>query len=385
MNPIFADQPTSIFEHMSSLARSQRAVNLGQGFPDFGWPDDVVEEAANALRTKSNQYPPMRGLVETREAVAAHYSRHQGLDIDAEWVTVTSGATEALSAALMALVEPGDEVVLFQPLYDAYLPLVLRAGAVPRLVSLTPPGWRITEEALNEAITPRTRIVLLNNPHNPTARLFDEDELALVADACIRNDVTVIADEVWEHLVFDERRFVPLAAVPGMAERTVKIGSAGKIFSMTGWKVGWIVAPPPLANVISKAHQFITFSTPPNLQSAVAYGLGKEDSYFRTMRAQFAAARDDFRVGLESAGYGVLPVEGTYFMGVDLSASGIRLDDVSFCEQAVREFRIAAIPVSAFYAKDAVTSVLRLCFAKRRETLDAALSALSRARTALAG
>ena len=385
MNPLFANQPTSIFEHMSGLARAHGAVNLGQGFPDFGWPDDVIDRAAAALRTGSNQYPPMRGLPELREAVAGHYRHHQGLALDPGQVIVTSGATEAVASSLLALIEPGDEVVLFQPLYDAYLPLVRRAGGVPRLVRLAPPGWRIDEQALAEAFTERTRLVLFNTPHNPTARLFDRNELELVARFCIAHDAIVLSDEVWEHLVFDGHRHLPISSLPGMAERTVKVGSAGKIFSMTGWKVGWVVAPPGLAAVIANAHQFVTFTTPPNLQSAVAYGLGKGDDYYFSMRAAFAAARDRMRVGLETAGFAVLPVEGTYFLCVDLTRSGIAADDIDFCERAVREAGVAAIPISAFYEEDPVRSVIRLCFAKQQTTVDEGISRLAAARALFGG
>jgi aspartate/methionine/tyrosine aminotransferase len=383
MNPLFAALPTSIFEAMSMAARARGAVNLGQGFPDFGWPDDVIARAAEALTKGSNQYPPMRGLPELRAAVAAHYRRHQGFELDPAQVIVTSGATEALASSLIALIEPGDEVVLFQPLYDAYLPLVRRAGGVPRLVRLAPPGWRITKAALAEAFSPRTRLVVFNNPHNPTARLFGADELTLLAEAAIGADAIVLADEVWEHLVFDGAHFTPLAAFPGMAARTVKIGSAGKIFSMTGWKVGWVVAPPALAEVIARAHQFVTFSTAPNLQSAAAYGLGKSDDYFDGMRAGFAAARDTMRAALDAAGYAALDCEGTYFLCVDLAASGIALGDVEFCERAVAEAGVAAIPVSAFYAEAPVTNVIRLCFAKQPETVAAGVAALAKARDSL--
>jgi len=385
MNPLFAELPTSIFEAMSMAARDKGAVNLGQGFPDFGWPEDVVARAREALSGAASQYPPMRGLPELRHAVAAHYRHHQGLELDPAQVIVTSGATEALASSLLALIEPGDEVVLFQPLYDAYLPLVLRAGGVPRLVRLAPPGWRITREALAEAFGERTRLVLFNNPHNPTARLFGDDELALLAEAAIRANAIVLADEVWEHLVFGSARFTPLARLPGMAERTVKVGSAGKIFSMTGWKVGWVVAPPALAEAIAKAHQFVTFSTPPNLQSAAAYGLGKTDDYFASMRAGFAAARDSMRAALEGAGYAALDCEATYFLCVDLAASGIALEDAEFCRRAVAEAGVAAIPVSAFYAESPVTNVIRLCFAKKPETVAAGVTALARARALLGG
>jgi N-succinyldiaminopimelate aminotransferase len=384
VNPLFANLPTTIFTRMSALAVEHGAVNLGQGFPDFGWPDDVVERAADALRTGSNQYAPMPGLAELRQAVAAHYRRHQGLDVAPEAVTVTSGATEALAASLMALIEPGDEVLLFQPLYDAYLPLVLRAGGVPRFVRLTPPDWRLTEEALAEAFTDRTRLVVFNNPHNPTSRLFGEDELAWLGEACVRHRAVALSDEVWEHVVFDGRRHGPLSALPGMAERTVKIGSAGKIFSLTGWKVGWAVAPPGLAGPITKAHQFITFATAPNLQAAVAYGLGKDEDYFERMRLDFADARDTLAGGLGEAGFVTLPAEATYFLSIDLAASGISADDVDFCERAVREAGVAAIPVSAFYAEAPVTSVVRLCFAKQPETIALGLERLRAAKTLFA-
>jgi aspartate/methionine/tyrosine aminotransferase len=377
VNPLFANLPTSIFAHMSSLAVEHGAVNLGQGFPDFGWPDDVVDRAAGALRSGSNQYAPMRGLPDLRAAVAAHYREHQGLEFDPDWVTVTSGATEALAAAIMALVSPGDEVVLFQPLYDAYLPLVERAGGVARLVRLEPPAWAITQEALTAAFTNRTRLVVFNNPHNPTARVFNQAEVRMLAEACVRHDAVALTDEVWEHLVFDGLGHLPLGALPGMAERTVKVGSAGKIFSLTGWKVGWIVAPPALGEPISKAHQYLAYATPPNLQAAVAYGLGKEGGYYRTMRADFAASRDWLERALRNAGYATLNAEGTYFMCVDLAASGIGLGDAEFCERAVREAGVAAIPVSSFYAEAPVRSVIRLCFAKKPETLEAGVERLA--------
>jgi N-succinyldiaminopimelate aminotransferase len=385
MNPLFADMPTTIFEAMSGAARDLGAINLGQGFPDFGWPQDVIARAAEALTNGSNQYPPMRGLPELREAVAAHYRRHQGLAIDPSRVIVTSGATEALASSLLALIEPGDEVVLIQPLYDAYLPLVLRAGGVPRLVRLTPPDWRITEAALAEAFTDRTRLAVFNNPHNPTARLFGEDELALLAAAATRCDALILSDEVWEHLFFGRASFPSIAALPGMAERVVKLGSAGKIFSMTGWKVGWIVAPPALAEPIAKAHQFVTFTTPPNLQAGAAYGLGKPDDYFDTMRAGFAAPRDTMRRALDAAGYATLDCEGTYFLCVDLTASGIKMGDAEFCRRAVAEAGVAAIPLSAFYAENPVTNVIRLCYAKTAETIEAGIAALARARTLFGG
>lgn len=380
MNPLFANMPINVFTRMSALAVEHGAVNLGQGFPDFGWPDDVVAKAADALISGSNQYAPMTGLPELRRAIADHYRAHQGIEVEPGSVIVTSGATEALAASLIALIEPGDEVLLFQPLYDLYLPMVLRAGGVPRFVRLIPPDWRITEEALAAAFTPRTKLVVFNNPHNPSSRVFGADELGLLAKACVRNEIIALTDEVWEHVVFDGRRHIPLASLPGMKERTVKVGSAGKIFSLTGWKVGWVVAPPALAGPISKAHQFLTFATAPNLQSAVAYGLGKEAGWFGEMRDALAAARDTLVDGLRGTGFVTLPAEGTYFVGVDLPASGIEVDDSTFCERAVREGGVAAIPLSAFYAEQPVTSVVRLCFAKKPDTLAKGIERMARVR-----
>jgi aspartate/methionine/tyrosine aminotransferase len=378
MNPVFANRPVSVFEVMSRLAREQDAVNLGQGFPDDPGPADVRAKAAEAVVNGWNQYPPMMGLPELRRAVAAHYQRWQDLTLDPESeIMITSGATEAIAGALMALIEAGDEVVLFQPLYDAYLPLVLRAGGVPRFVRLEPPHWRFDEEKLARAFTPKTKVVLLNNPLNPSATVFVREDLELLARYCERFDAIAVCDEVWEHVMFDRRRHVPLIALPGMRERCVKIGSAGKIFSLTGWKVGFVCAAPAILRVLAKAHQFITFTTPPNLQAAVAYGLGKADDYFETMRADFQRSRDRFTAGLRSLGFPVIDAQATYFVNVDLASLGLNEDDESFCKRLVLEHKVAAIPVSAFYANEPIRSVVRFCFAKRDATLDAALERLA--------
>jgi N-succinyldiaminopimelate aminotransferase len=377
MNPIFANLPTSVFEVMSRLARETGAVNLGQGFPDDPGPEDVRRKAAEAVVEGWNQYPPMMGLPELRAAVATHYGRWQNLDLDPETeVMVTSGATEALAGALLALIEPGDEVVLFEPMYDAYLPLVRRAGGVPRFVTLQPPRFRLTEAALAQAFTPKTKVVLFNNPLNPTATVFSPEDLALLAQFCVRHDAVAVCDEVWEHVVFDGRRHQPLMALPGMRERTVKIGSAGKIFSLTGWKVGFVCAAPALMRSLAKAHQFLTFTTPPNLQTAVAYGLAKEDAYFESLRRDLAYSRDRFTAGLQDLGFTVIPSEGTYFLNIDISPLG-ESDDTAFCRRLVLDHGVAAIPVSAFYAEGAVKNVVRFCFAKRDATLDAALERLA--------
>lgn len=377
MNSVFADLPVSIFEVMSRLAREHDAVNLGQGFPDDPGPEDVRAKAADAVVNGWNQYPPMMGLPELRQAVAAHYKHWQGLSLDPDSeVMITSGATEAIAGALLALIEPGDEVVLFQPLYDAYLPLVRRAGGVPRFVRLKPPHWRFDDDDLAAAFTPKTRVVLFNNPLNPAGTVYPREDLERLAHFCARSGAVVICDEVWEHVVFDGRAHTPLIALPSMRERAVKIGSAGKIFSLTGWKVGFVCAAPALMRGLAKAHQFITFTTPPNLQAAVAYGLAKTDAYFTTMRHNFQRSRDRFAAGLAALGFPLLEAQGTYFINVDLAPLGLNEDDETFCRRLVAEHGVAAIPVSAFYAADPIRSVVRFCFAKRDQTLDAALDRL---------
>lgn len=382
MNPVFATLPTTVFETMSRLARAHGAINLGQGFPDDPGPADIRQHGARALVDGWNQYPPMMGLPALREAVATHYALHQGLALDPETeVMVTSGATEALAGALLALIEPGDEVVLFAPLYDAYLPLVRRAGGVPRVVTLQPPAFRLDEAALAAAFSDRTKVVVLNNPLNPSATLFGHDDLALLARYCCRFDVTALCDEVWEHVVFDGARHTPLMALPGMRERTVKIGSAGKIFSLTGWKVGFVMADARLMQGLAKAHQFLTFTTPPNLQEAVAYGLAKPPDWFDAMRTGYARSRDRLAGGLRALGFTVLPAQATWFLNVDIAGLSLKDlgpgDDVAFCEALVTRHGVAAIPVSAFYPDAAVRNLVRLCFAKEDATLDAALDRMS--------
>jgi aspartate/methionine/tyrosine aminotransferase len=374
---------TSVFERMSSLAVKHGAVNLGQGFPDFGWPEEILEAAAKALKEGSNQYPPSRGLPALREAVAAHYNRHHGLSLEAAHVCVTSGATEALGAAILASVSPGDEVIVFTPAYDCYAPMVRRAGGVVREIALQPPRWRIDRAALDAAVTGKTRVILFNNPHNPAGRLFDGEELDVVAAIAREHDLTVISDEVWEHILLDGQVFTPLAILPGMAARTIKIGSAGKIFSLTGWKVGWMVADLELAAVAARAHQFLTFSTAPNLQSAVAFGLEQGDAWIEPMKRRFARARDRMTEGLRGAGFTVLDAASTYFLCVDLPASGIALDDESFATAAVERAGVAVVPLSVFAEADPPRHLVRLCFSKKDETIDAGVEAMAKARELL--
>ncbi len=380
-NPIFANLPTTVFEEMSGLAREYGAINLGQGFPDDPGPEAIRAKAADVVMNGYNQYPPMAGLPELREAVAGHYARTQGLDLD--WkaeVTVTSGATEALAAAFFGLIQPGDEVVVFQPLYDAYLPLIRRAGGVPRLVKLSPPHWRFDHAMLETAFTPKTRFVVLNNPINPAGAVLPDADLALLAEFCVRHDAIAICDEVWEQVVFDAAVHRPLIGYPGMRERTVKIGSAGKMFGLTGWKVGFLCAAPALTHALSRTHQFLTFTTPPNLQAAVAFGLESSGDWFTAMPRSLQRSRDRLAAGLKREGFAVLPSQGTYFLNVDLAASGVTEDDRTFALRAVREAGVASIPVSALYEEDHVTTILRLCLAKKDETLDAGVERLAKAR-----
>jgi N-succinyldiaminopimelate aminotransferase len=377
MNRLFANLPTTVFEVMSSLARETGAINLGQGFPDDPGPEDVRRAAADAVLNGYNQYPSMMGLPELRSGIAAHYKHWQGVDLDANTeVMVTSGATEALAGAILGIVEPGDEVVLFEPMYDAYLPLVRLAGGIPKFVTLQPPHFRLTEEALAKAFSPKTKAVVFNNPLNPTATVFSNEDLALLSQFCRKFDAIAISDEVWEHVVFDGIRHQPVLGLEGMRDRSVKIGSAGKIFSLTGWKVGFVCAAPHIMKVLAKSHQFLTFTTPPNLQTAVAYGLAKDDSYFLDMRKNFARSRDRFTDGLRTLGFNVIPSQGTYFLNIDITPLG-EPDDVAFCRRLVMEHGVAAIPVSAFYAEGAVKNVVRFCFAKKDATLDAGLERLA--------
>jgi aspartate/methionine/tyrosine aminotransferase len=290
----------------------------------------------------------------------------------------TSGATEAISDCLAALVEPGDEVVLIEPLYDCYLPLVRRAGAIPRLVRVTPPDWRLDPKALADAFGPKTKAVLLNNPMNPAAKVFTAEELAMIAELTIAHDAYAICDEVYEHILFDGRKHVPLMTLPGMRERAVRIGSAGKTFSLTGWKVGYVTAAPGLLDPITKAHQFTTFTTPPGLQKAVAYGLAKDDAYYDALAGDLEAKRDRFAGGLRRIGFDAVPCDGTYFVTADMRSVGVMDDDVTACRRLTMEAGVTAVPVSAFYQSDAPSNFVRFCFSKRDAVLDGALDRLER-------
>ena len=381
VNSIYASLPTTVFAEMSGLAAQLGAINLGQGYPDDPGPEAVRAKAADAVLNGYNQYPPMTGLVELRQAVAAHYGRTQGLDLDwASEVTITSGATEALAVSFLGLIEPGDEVIVFQPFYDSYLPVIRRAGGVPKLVTLKPPHWRFDRAMLEAVFSDRTRLVVLNNPMNPTGVVLPDEDLALLAEFCVAHDAVVVCDEVWEQVVFSGAVHLPLVSFPGMRERTVKIGSAGKMFGLTGWKVGYLCAAPALTHALTRAHQFLTYTTPPNLQTAEAWGLEHAGDWIRDMPLGLERSRDRMAKGLRREGFAVLPAAGTYFLCIDLKGSGIGEGDRAFCLRAVKEAGVAAIPVSAFYDPEPVTRIVRLCFSKGDDTLDEGVRRLARAR-----
>lgn len=368
---------TTIFEFMSALARETGAINLGQGFPDIEHAPELLAAAQRALVEHSNQYPPMRGLAELRRAVADYCAREQGLAVEPEQVIVTSGATEAIAASLFAFIQPGDEAILIQPAYDAYRPLVERAGGVARLVNLVPPEWSLPLDAFEAAITERTRVVMLNTPNNPTGTVIPRPVLEAIGEICARHNLVVVCDEVWEGMIFGGVQHASVLAIPSLSERAVKIGSAGKIFSLTGWKIGWAIAARPLAEAIAAQHQFLTFTTATPLQWAVAEGLSLPQEWHDAHRAQYEAARARLVNGLTAAGFKLLPADGTWFVTIDLAASGLPPDDTAVCERLVREAGVATIPVSAFYTEAPEKGYLRLCYAKQDATLDEGIARLA--------
>lgn len=378
-NTLFSGLGTTVFTVMSQLAVEHRSINLGQGFPDGNGPDDVREMAARSLSDQPNQYPPMMGVPDLRQAVAAHAKRFYSFDVN--WqseVMVTSGATEALAACFFGLVDPGDEVVLIEPLYDSYLPIVRLAGGIPKLVRMTPPHWELPREELAAAFTSKTKAIVINSPMNPNGKVFTRDELQFVADLMIKHDAYAICDEVYEHLTFDGRKHIPLMTLPGMRERCLRIGSAGKTFSLTGWKVGYVTGAPALLQPAAKAHQFLTFTTPPNLQHAVAYGLGKGQIYFSALAEDLRKKRDLLATGLRKLGFGVLETEGTYFISADFNAFGFKGNDVDFCRHITTEAGVTAIPVSAFYESNGPDTFIRFAFCKDDATLHEALARLAK-------
>lgn len=360
----------TIFAEMTALAARHDAVNLGQGFPDFDAPDEVKRAAVEAITAGHNQYAPGIGLESLRQAVAAHQRRFWDLDVDPDSeVTVTAGATEGICASLLALCDVGDEVVLFEPYYDSYRASVAMAGAVERVVTLHPPDFLPDPDEVAAAFGPRTRAVVVNTPHNPTGAVWGRDELEVVADACRRHDAVAISDEVYEHLVFDGRH-VPLASLPGMAGRTVTVSSAAKSFSVTGWKIGWVVAPPELTAAVRTAKQFMTFTNGTPFQHAVVTALGLDGGYFERFVAGYRARRDRLCEGLDDVGFEVYEPAGTYFVTADIRPLGHH-DGDAFCRELPARVGVAAVPNAAFYLdRRAGRHLVRFAFCKSDALLD---------------
>jgi N-succinyldiaminopimelate aminotransferase len=372
---------TTIFAEMSALAVRTGAINLGQGFPDTDGPAEVIEAAVEAIRGGHNQYPPGPGIPALRQAIAAHQRRFHGIELDPDGeVLVTTGATEAIAAALLALCEPGDEVVTFEPYYDSYAACIALAGARRVPVTLRPPGYAVDPEALAAAFSPRTRLVLVNSPHNPTGKVFTRAELELIATHCRERDVLAVSDEVYEHLVFDGCEHVPLATLPGMAARTLTISSAGKTFSLTGWKIGWACGPRALVAAVQTAKQFLTFVSGAPFQHAIAHALALPDAYFESFRSGLQAKRDRLCAGLEAAGLDVLRPAGTYFVTADIRALGEQ-DGHAFCLELPQRAGVVAVPTVVFYDDKPVgRPLVRFAFCKRDAVIDEAADRLSRLR-----
>jgi N-succinyldiaminopimelate aminotransferase len=371
---------TTIFAEMSALALRTGAVNLGQGFPDTDGPVEIAEAAIAAIRAGHNQYPPGIGIPELRHAIADHQRHWYGIELDPDTeVLVTAGATEAIAAALIALCEAGDEVVTFEPYYDSYAACTAMAGAARRVVTLHPPDYHFDPDGLREAITPRTRLVLLNSPHNPTGKVFSRAELEAVAALCVEHDLLAVTDEVYEHLVF-EGEHIPLATLPGMRERTVTISSAGKTFSYTGWKIGWACAPPEILAAVRTVKQFLTYVNGAPFQHAIATGLRLPDERIRALAADLRDRRDQLCAGLVDAGFTVFPPAGTYFVTTDVRALGEE-DGLAFCRSLPERCGVVAVPNVVFYDdEDAGRSLVRFTFCKRPEVLAEAVRRLGRLR-----
>jgi N-succinyldiaminopimelate aminotransferase len=372
---------TTIFAEMSALATETGAVNLGQGFPDTDGPREVAQAAADAvLAGRGNQYPPGPGIPELRQAIAAHQKRWYGIDCDpASEVLVTAGATEAVAAALLALVEPDDEVIALEPYYDSYAACIAMAGGVRVPVTLRPPEFRLDLAALRAAVTPRTRLILLNTPHNPTGAVLTRAELDAVAELARRHDLLVVTDEVYEHLAFDGEH-VPIVTLPGMGDRTVTISSAGKTFSFTGWKIGWVTGSADLVTAVKTAKQFLTFVNGGPFQYAVAEALRLPDTYFAGLRDDLRRKRDLLSVGLAEVGFEVYRPAGTYFVTTDIRPFG-ESDGIAFCRELPRRAGVVAVPTAVLYDnREAGASQVRFAFCKRTEVLEEALTRLARLR-----
>lgn len=375
LNPVFANRPQSIFPTMSRLAREHGAINLGQGFPDEDGPAEIRKRAADLTATGPNQYAPVEGVASLRQAIAADNKRFYDLDIDPESQTlVTSGATEALAAAFLGFLSAGDEAIVLAPFYECYAPQIEAAGARVVPVSLAPPSWRLSADALAAAITPATRLIVINTPHNPLGKVMDASELEIVATAARKHDLIVVCDEVYEHLLFDDRKHVTMLSLPDMFERSIRIGSAGKTFSLTGFRIGYVTGPASLITGVMKAHQHLSYTSPAPYQEAVAFGLGFGDAYFAEFRADMQRKRDRMSEGLAAVGFDVMPCDGTYFLTVDIRSVG-REDDAGFCREITENAKVCAVPISAFYhpsSDEIPRCYARFCFCKKLDVLDEA-------------
>ena len=370
---------TTIFAEMSALAVASNSINLGQGFPDTDGPREVLDAAIAAINGGLNQYPPGPGMPVLRQAIAAHQRHWYGLDYDPDSeVLVTAGATEALAGALLGLLDTGDEVVLFEPMYDSYQAAIALAGAFARPVTLRPPGYAFDVDELRNAITPKTKLLLVNTPHNPTGKVLDLAELQLIADLVIEHDLIVLSDEVYEHLTFDGAEHIALATLPGMRHRVLSISSGGKTFNTTGWKIGWLCGPAPLVAAARTAKQFLTFVNGAPFQPAIAVGLGLPDAYFHDLAADLQSKRDRLLPGLHVAGFEVFPTQGTYFVTVDIRPVQPDGDGMAFCRALPERCGVVAIPNEVFYAnRHEGRHLVRFAFCKRPEVLDEAVRRLS--------
>ena len=369
---------TTIFAEMSALATATGSVNLGQGFPDTDGPRVVLDAAIDAINGGLNQYPPGPGMPVLRQAVSTHQQRFYGLQYDPDTeVLVTAGATEGLAAALLGLLDTGDEVVAFEPMFDSYQPCIALAGAVVRPVPLRPPTFSFDPDMLRAAITPTTKLLLLNTPHNPTGKVFDRTELQAIADLAIEHDLIVVTDEVYEHLLFDGAEHIAMASLPGMRDRTLSISSGGKTFNTTGWKVGWVCGPPALVSAVRAAKQFLTYVSSGPFQPAIAVGLGLPDSFFAELSADLQTQRDRLVSGLVEAGFEVFPTSGTYFVTVDIRPLRPDGDGMAFCLDLPHRCGVAAIPTEVLYVNPHEgRHLVRFAFCKRLDVLDEAVSRL---------
>ena len=371
---------STIFAEMTALATATGAINLGQGFPDYDGPREVLETAIEAIRSGRNQYPPGSGVPELRAAIAEHQERFWGLRYDpGTEILVTAGATEALAGALLGILEPGDEVALLEPMYDSYQACIALAGAVTRPVTLRPPTYAFDPDELRAAITPRTRVLLLNTPHNPTGVVLDLEQLRVIADLAIRHDLIVISDEVYEHLTYDGIRHHSIAELPGMRERTLVVSSGGKTFNTTGWKVGWLCGPSELVAAARAAKQFLTYVSSGPFQPAIAVGLRLPDSYFTELAADLQTKRDRLMSGLREAGFDVFGPAGTYFVTVDIRPLAPDGDGYAFCRSLPERCGVVGIPNVVFYDRARQHEgrhLVRFAFCKRLESIDEAVTRL---------